>query len=403
MTAKADAVDATNATQDTKATDIAADAITVPPTATAANKKTPSAWEDKFRLGWSNTDVLSYPELKENLKASFEAAVTADDGCALNYGDNDYHRFLLGKPDFLQALATFLGKQYDRPCDQSTLMTTSGASMGIDLVLRAHFQPGDYVVCEGPTFFNAYSMLQNAGLKLLEVPICEDGMDLDALEKVCADKDGKVKLVYTIPIHHNPTGITMSNAKRQRLVQLAKKYDFKVIADEAYQLLNFGPSAMVPLFYDDNPTDPRVISISSFSKLIGPGVKIGWIQAHPALLKPLGDMGFIQSGHNPVIFMSNLLKQFITSGNCARHIAHVSATIAKKKDLMVDELRKIGLKPNNPAGGYFLWLQAEDKRAGRSGTGMSLAPDSFNDYVRICFAYPTEEEIVEGVRSLEKK
>jgi len=158
-----------------------------------------------------------------------------------------------------------------------------------------------------------------------------------------------------------------------------------------------------PLFYHDNPADPRVFSVGGFSKLIGPGIKVGWVQAHPALLKPLGAVGYIASGNNPVIFMSGLLKHFITSGNCARHIAHVSATFAKKKDLMVDELRKVGLEPNNPMGGYFVWVKTDGhKRTGRSGKGMSLDPDAFNDYMRLCFAFPTEEEIVEGIRSLGK-
>merc|ERR550514_618294 len=112
-------------------------------------------------------------------------------------------------------------------------------------------------------------------------------MDLVALEKLLKEKEGKIKLVYTVAVHHNPTGVTLSNAKREKLVALAKQYDFKIIADEAYQLLNFRPSGVVPLFYHDDPKDPRVMSIGTFSKLIGPGTKVGWVQAHPELLAPL--------------------------------------------------------------------------------------------------------------------
>merc|ERR550525_747102 len=104
-----------------------------------------------------------------------------------------------------------------------------------------------------------------------------------ALEKLLVEKGGKIKLVYTVPVHHNPTGITMSNPKRKQLVALAHKYDFKIISDEDYQLLNFEPSGVVPLFYDDDPANPRVLSVGTFSKLIGPGTKVGWIQAHPKL------------------------------------------------------------------------------------------------------------------------
>merc|ERR1712176_1232623 len=114
-----------------------------------------------------------------------------------------------------------------------------------------------------------------------------DGMDLNASEKILKENPGKVKMVYTVPVHHNPTGITMSDAKRTRLVALAKEHKFVIAADEAYQLLNYEKIDTKPLFYHDDPADPRVLSIGTFSKLIGPGVKVGWIQAHEKLLKPL--------------------------------------------------------------------------------------------------------------------
>merc|ERR1719146_563890 len=118
-------------------------------------------------------------------------------------------------------------------------MTTGGSSMGTDLCARIHSKAGDYAVSEAPTYYLAHTMFKDRGLNLLEVPIEADGMDMVALEKVLKEQGGKVKIVYTVPVHHNPTGITMSNAKRVRLLELAKKYKFLIAADEAYQLLNF--------------------------------------------------------------------------------------------------------------------------------------------------------------------
>lgn len=86
--------------------------------------------------------------------------------------------------------------------------------------------------------------------------------------------EGKIKMLYTVAVHHNPTGITMSDAKRKRLVELAREHKFIIVADEAYQLLNFEPSEVKPMFYYDDPADPRVLSVGAFSKLIGPGVKV---------------------------------------------------------------------------------------------------------------------------------
>jgi DNA-binding transcriptional MocR family regulator len=352
-----------------------------------------------FIKGWPNADLLTYPQLKEDLKASFEAFLN-DTGRCLNYGDAQNGGYMLGMPDFRQALATFLSEQYGKPCDWNTIFATGGGSMGTDIIARVHSKPGDYAVSEAPTYYLAHDMMRNSGLNLLDVPIQEDGMDMDKLEQVCKDMAGKVKLVYTVPVHHNPTGITMSNPKRERLLKLAKQYDFKIISDEAYQLLNYSPSGVLPLFYNDDPADPRVFSVGTLSKLIGPGTKVGWVQAYPAILKPLADIGFVNSGNNPVIFASSVLTQFITSGNLAKHIAHVSPILAKKKDLMVEELKKVGLEPNNPGGGYFVWVKAKDKRTGRTGKGMSLEADEFAGYMRLCFAWLTEEQIVEGIEYL---
>lgn len=281
-------------------------------------------------------------------------------------------------------------------------MTTSGLSMGLDICARVHTKAGDWVVCEAPTYFLAHTMFRDRGLNLSEVAIEADGIDLAALETVCKEKEGKVKLVYTVPVHHNPTGITMSNEKRDKLLALAEKYDFKIIADEAYQLLNFRPSGVVPLFYHDKADSPRVLSVGTFSKLIGPGTKVGWIQAHPALLKPLAGIGFIDSGNNPVILSSGLLQEFISSGNVDKHIKHVAETLASNCELMVTELKKLGYEPNNPGGGYFVWLKSKGKaRTGRSGKGMCLdPPDKFEDYMRLCFAWLNQEQIKEGIEFL---
>jgi len=364
-----------------------------------AAKKARVPQAQDFIKGWPHPDLLSYPQLKEDLKASFEAFLN-ETGRGLNYGDKENGAYMFGTPDFRQALAIFLGEQYGKPCDWKTIMSTGGSSMGTDICVRMHSKHGDTAVCEAPTYYLGHDMMRNAGLNLLEVPIQEDGMDMDKLEKCCIDAAGKIKLVYTVPVHHNPTGVTMSNPKRERLLKLAKQYDFKIIADEAYQLLNFGPSGVLPLFYHDDPADPRVCSIGTLSKLIGPGTKVGWVQAHPAILKPLPDIGFINSGNNPVIFASSVLKQFITSGNLVKHIAHVAVELAKKKSLMVEELKKVGLEPNNPGGGYFIWVKAKGKTTGRSGKGMSLETDAFAGFMRLCFAWLTEEQIVEGVEYL---
>ena len=327
-------------------------------------------------------------------------------GSALNYGAAGEGTWMTGHAHFLEALATFLADQYGKPVDAATLMSTSGASMAADLIARVHCAAGDIAVTEAPTYYLAHQMFRERGMALKEVPLQPDGMDLDALEALCEAEGGKVKLVYTVPVHHNPTGVTMCQAKRVRLAALARKHKFFVIADEAYQLLNFEPTGVVPLYYEDDASDPRVLSVGTFSKLIGPGIKVGWIQAHPSLIKPVSGIGFINSGNNPVTFSSVALAHFVRSGALKEHIAWVARELGRKRTLLCDELAKVGVTPTFgvPKGGYFVWAKRKEgggKMTGRNGVGMTLEPrDRFADWMRLCFAWLTDEQIVAGVRYL---
>jgi len=365
-------------------------------------KKAKVATAQDFIKGWPHPSMLQTKHLLDSLKVSMEEGMK-NSAVFLNYGDKDRGAYMLGTPEFRQALAEFLSDMYGKPVDWQCLMSTGGSSMGSDLSMRVHTKIGDYAVTEAPTYYLAHTMFKNRGLNLLEVPIEPDGIDIVALEKLLKEKEGKIKILYTVSVHHNPTGITMSNPKREKLIKLAQQYDFKIISDEAYQLLNFEPTGVLPMFYHDDPKDPRVFSVGTFSKLIGPGTKVGWIQAHPALIKPIPDIGFIDSGNNPVIFASGMLVHFLKSGNCKKHIEYVCAELKKKRDLLVGELKKAGLEPNEPKGGYFCWVKSKGKMTGRSGKGMTLdPPDKFADYMRLCFTWLTDEQIVEGVEFLKQ-
>ena len=274
--------------------------------------------------------------------------------------------------------------------------------MATDLACRVHASAGDVAVTEAPTYYLAHQMFRERDLELREVPIEADGMDLDALEKLCVELGGRVKIVYqcrfitTQPAHD-------VQREAERLMRLAREHKFVVIADEAYQLLNFGPMEVLPLHFHDSPEDPRCISVGTFSKLIGPGIKVGWAHAYPSLLKPMSGIGFINSGNNPVVFSSVALAHFVSSGALEKHIEYVSGVLARKCKLLCDELRSVGLEPVDPKGGYFVWVKSKGKMTGRSGKGMCLdPPDAFADHMRLCFAWLTDEQIVEGVKYLKE-
>merc|ERR1712166_816933 len=306
----------------------------------------PSGQQD-FIKGWPHPSMIDREPLKAGLSESYAKSIAEHAVSCLNYGTKEQGAFMLGHPVFLEALGGYLSAEYGQDVPAANLMSTGGASMATDIACRIHAAYGACVVSEAPTYYLGHNMFKERGLRLREVPIQQDGMDMDALEEVLKEEGGKVKLVYTIPVHHNPTGITMCNEKRVRLVALAKQYDFKILADEAYQLVSF--------------TD---------------------------------------SGNNPVIFNSCGLAHFISSGALKEHITFVNAELCRKKYVLVAALTEVGLEPYNPNGGYFVWVQSKGKMTGRSGKGMTLdPPNQFEDYMRLCFAWLTEEQIKVGVEA----
>jgi DNA-binding transcriptional MocR family regulator len=355
------------------------------------------AKEQDFIKGWPEPCLLEGTALRSALVESFQKGIEMS-AQSLNYGDTS-GAYMLGHPRFLSALSKFLEGQYGVPVSDKDLMSTAGSSMGMDIVTRMNCKAGDICIVEEPTYFLAFTMCRDQGMELLGVPLESDGIDINAVEKACKENPGKIKMVYTVPINHNPAGYTMSDAKRAKLVALAKEHNFIIVADEAYQLLNFEKTSTKPLFYHDDPADPRVFCLGTLSKLIGPGVKVGWIQAHNAILKKLTNVGFVDSGNNPVIFSSCNLIHFLESGNLAKHIDMVSAVLGKRCKLLCDKLREVGLEVVDPKGGYFVWVNmaGRSKVTGRKGDAMSVKKDQFHDWRRLCFAWLPEEKIIEGI------
>jgi len=379
--------------------------LTMPPLAWDASKG--EAQLQDFIKGWPSVDMLNTPQLKTALTRSFNKAMEWGEGGPggfLNYGDAGNGAYMLGNPDFRKTMAEYLSGVYNKPCDWNDIMSTGGGSMGTDLVLRTHCKAGDYAVVEEPTYFLSHTMMRDRGItNLLGVPMQPDGLDLDALEAHCKEQGGKIKVVYTVSVHHNPTGITMSNEKRVRLLALAKQYNFIIISDEAYQLVSFVDMPdCVPLFYHDDPEDPRVFSVGTFSKVIGPGLKVGWIQAHNSLLKQIPNIGFIDSGNNPVIFTSAVVNDFIKSGELEKHRKFVCQELGKKSKILSAKLRDIGITDfTEPSGGYFVWAKVKGtKRTGKSGEPCSINRDKFGDMMRLCFAWLTPEQLVEGIEAI---
>ena len=256
----------------------------------------PEGWID-FGIGQPHVDILPLEHLTEAAMHRFKQR----DRNILQYGMQQ------GNGNFRISLAQFLSAQYGATVHPDHLFITAGISQALDLICALHTQPGDTVIVEEPSYFLALRIFADYQLKIIGTPIDENGLIVEALEEKL--EKHKPVFLYTIPAFHNPAGVTLSSSRREKLVSLAEKYGFLIVADEVYQMLAYTSIPPPPMIYFD--TSARVLSLGSFSKILAPGLRLGWMQAKPSLLEPFIVCGYLDSGGGLNPFVSSIVNSMI--------------------------------------------------------------------------------------------
>ena len=321
-----------------------------------------------------------------------------------------------GEPALIESLVE-LSADTPEPTSAERLVVTSGGMQGLDLAFKLFVDPGDLVVVESPTYTNGSGTALAYGADLLEVPCDDEGMEVDTLEQLVAQAGRLPKAIYTIPNFQNPSGVTLSQERRVRLLELAHRWGSVIVDDDPYGLLRFAGEE-VPGFAQLSPQDPQVFGVRTFSKILAPGLRVGWVDADPALRQ------LLISAKQTMDTCTNVPAQhvvdaFIRSGGLEDHLAGLRTAYRTRKEAMVASIgRHLGdrVRTTDPEGGFFLWLtlQGEDARVSTQRLfeiglaegvafipGPALSPGGrFDDALRLCFASTGVERIEEGVRRL---
>jgi 2-aminoadipate transaminase len=292
------------------------------------------------------------------------------------------------------------------------VLLTAGSMQGLDLVGRVLLDPGDLVMVEAPTYFGALRVFQTWRAQIVGFPLDGEGLVTDAVEAQLARwrQDGRPipKLFYVIADFHNPGGVTMSLRRRRALLDLAEKYDFLILDDNAYGELRFeGQGAPLLKAMDDNL---RVIHTGTFSKTIAPGVRLGWVVGPQPLIE---EMTRVNVGGGLSTFVTGALYAFVRDGDLDRRIDGLRTEYRRRKDAMVSSLETHmpeGVTWNNPEGGFFLWLEVpaevdmEATAAKARDLGVTFVGGTafFTDgrgrnYARLCFSFCDNEQLERGV------
>jgi 2-aminoadipate transaminase len=300
------------------------------------------------------------------------------------------------------------------PVGIENVIISSGSAHGIGMVCETLLNPGDTVLVESPNFPGSMRTFKSFGAEQVAVPMDELGLRVDLLEeelKKLADAGKRAKFIYSIPTHQNPAGCTLDLQRRERMLELAQEHHTFVLEDDAYGELWFETPPPPSLFALSN--GDHGIKVSSFSKILATGLRMGWVMGPPALISRMAAVRF-DMGTSP--FQGRVIAETIRNGDLDRHITNLRGIYLRKLERVEAALKNYCADYctyTRPQGGFFLWLQlrpgmnsrdvaiAANERAVIVGQGPQFFADGkATNHVRLAFSYVAMEDIEEGIHRL---
>lgn len=354
-------------------------------------------------LGLGHPDEASLP-----YTMIWEAAAAGrrQDALRLQYG------LERGELDVRRAIADFVGRQASSTVDPDRLFVTAGATSALQLACDNWSRPGDVVVVEDPTYHLALAMFRDRGLKVVSLPGGgADGISLDALERLLESPPGNVAFLYLVPFFANPAGSSLQPDTRSRLLERTRAHGVTVLSDEVYRFLGFDGGVAPSLA---GPEAPHVLALNSFSKLLAPGLRLGWLEADEERLARLEQSGYLRSGGGLNPFVASCVRPMLDAGALDAHVASLRAVYADRAEALAEALRAAlpTARFRRAEGGYFLWLELPgiDTAALRQTArrhGVDFVPGArfraggaASQWLRVGFSYYPSERLRLGAERL---
>jgi len=360
-------------------------------------------------LGWGHPDPSLLPV--EGLRHAASAALDRYGAAALAYGSER------GPGPLLRWLIAYIGAREGRAPAADAIIITGGISHALDQVCTLLTRPGDTVLVEQPTYHIAVRILREHPLDLVAVPSDAGGLRPEAVADTIAmlQRQGRTpRLLYTVPTFNNPTGVSLSVARRRALIDVAVAAGLTIVEDDAYRELAYdgpAPSSLWSL-----APSGTVIRLGSFAKAVAPGLRLGYLTADAATVERIRGGGVLDSGGGINHFTANTVAAFCEDGGFAAQGDRLRAAYRSRRDALAAALAE-HLSPDCqwalPTGGFFIWVRLPEGRGAAAlllravAAGVGYAPGQrFHldgngaRYIRLAFGLYPEAELTEAARRL---
>jgi 2-aminoadipate transaminase len=294
--------------------------------------------------------------------------------------------------------------------DPADVLITNGAQQGIDLAARIFIDPGDIVLTEEPTFMDALRVFRSHEAEPVGVPVDEEGLQVDILATLLDRLPKRPKFLYTMPTYQNPMGVSMSSARRRALVDLARERGLVIVEDDPYGDLSYDEAPLPTL----KSLEPEVIFLGTFSKVLAPGLRVGWVASSPRLREAFFNVKEGTDIHNERIMTRTVFHTAL--GFLDEHIGATREIYRARRDAMLAGLTRempAGVRWTIPHGGFFLWVTLPDRfetdtmLPDATDRGVIYLPSSWfypdrswTRSMRLNFSAQPEERIAEAMRRL---
>jgi 2-aminoadipate transaminase len=354
-------------------------------------------------------DPATFPA--DNLRCAADEVLRTRAELALQYGPEQ------GYGPLIDYLRHRLAHEEDLYVEREHMMLTGGSAQALDHLCTLFTRPGDIVLVEAPTYHETLQLFRDHGLRPLQVPTDSCGLQVDALASRLEDlarRGERARVLYTIPNYQNPSGITLVAEHRPAVLALAERFDLLVVEDDVYRDLAYGERPPASLYAMDNGR--RVLRIGSFSKILAPAVRLGWIMGPVGLIARMIDSGLrcMGGGANPLV--ANILSDYCREGHLEPHVERLCQVYRERRDAMLQALAihmPDGVSWTRPGGGFFIWLSlpppiraVEIAALARKAKLLIPAGDPFfaqaptGQYLRLAFSYVTPFDIERGIAKL---
>lgn len=361
------------------------------------------ARSDALKLSVGNGAPATLPDLTEET----HLALTQYRQETLQYGP------LYGLDALRDGLAHFLAGD-GVAATRENIIVVNGGKQALELIGRALIDPGDAVIVTAPTFITTLTLFAGEGATFISIGQDDEGMLVDDLEAILKERRGAglppPKFAFDMPDFHNPTGVTMSLARRRRLLELASEHDFLIVEDDPYRRIRFSGDPLPTIKSMD--AEGRVIGVGTMAKILSPGLKVGWVNAAPAFIARLAALK-ADGGSQPLA--QRVVALLIESGRLDRIIASITDEMRRRRDAIAEAFQRHmpDARFRLPGGGYFLWVEMPDgtdcdalaELAGAHGVSVfsgshCFAAEPRRNFLRISYSFCAPAELDIAVRRL---